>query len=167
MSLIVENGSIVDNANSYVTRAEYIAYAASIGVVVANDAQADAQLVRASAFIDSLELKLKGSRVDRNQLLAFPRTGLIIENFPWDADEIPRQVILAQMALALDIRSGVDPYNPASNLPIIEERVDGAVAIRYASPSTVTKLNVRSSATALINSLLKNNGLFNITLDRR
>jgi hypothetical protein len=34
MALVVETGAQVANSNSYVTRAEYIAYAASIGVTI-------------------------------------------------------------------------------------------------------------------------------------
>jgi hypothetical protein len=166
MSLIVEDGTIVAFADSYVSRADYIAYAQQQGVVVPDTDETDSHLVRAARFIDSMELRLKGTRVDRDQPMAYPRKNLVIDGYPWAEDEIPRQVILAQMATSLDIASGVDPYNRGFELPVIEERVEGAVSVKYASPTTVSKLGVQSTATALLRSLMKSSGLFSVPLVR-
>ena len=162
MTIIVETGAVVTNANSYVTRADYIDYAASIGVTIADTEAADIQLVNAAIYIDSKEAQLKGTRTDRDQALAYPRSDLILEGFEWASNEIPRQVILCQMALALDINAGEDLYNRSYTLPTIRERVDGAVEVAYANPSVVGKIGTKSRATALLAVLMKRGGLYSI-----
>ena len=169
MTIIVEDGSIVTNANSYVTRAEFIAYAASVGVTIGDATgvtpywiTADIQLINAAIYLDSKEPQLKGTRTDRDQPLAYPRTDLVLEGFEWESDEIPRQVILCQMALALDINAGEDLFNRSSTLPTIRERVDGAVEVAYANPNVVGKVSTKSRATALLSVLMKRDGMYSI-----
>lgn len=167
MPLIIETGSIVPNADSYVTRAEYITYAASLGVIVADNEDTDVKLRKSKIFIDSHEDNLKGVRVQRDQSSAYPRVGVVIDNWHWNSDEIPRQVILAQLNITLDIEAGIDPYNPPvnPNRATIAERVEGAVSVQYANSGGVQKLGRSSAATALMSSLLKRNGL-SIALER-
>lgn len=165
MAVTVENGSVVADADSYVSRADYIAYAAARGVTVTDDATADADLVKAAQFIDSHESRMKGDRVSRDQFMAFPRSGVVIDGWTWAATEIPRQVVLAQLAVALDIHAGVDPYNPDQAAPVIKERVEGAVEVAYASPTSF-KLSKTSSSEALINALLVSAGMTSFNLVR-
>lgn len=161
MALMIETGAIVEGADSYVTRADYIAYAASMGVTVEDTVATDVQLRKAAQFIDSKEHRLKGVRVSRDQPLAFPRDGVSIDNWSWSKTEIPRQVLLCQLALALDIHAGVDLYNPVSSAPasVKRERVEGVVDIEYAISDSPAKLSRESSSTALLNSLMKRSGM--------
>lgn len=170
MALIVENGSIVTGANTYVSRADYITFAASVGVTIANTDAADVQLIKAAQFIDQHEANLKGDRVERDQPMAFPRAGVIIDGWDWSHTEIPRNVILCQMQLALDINAGRDPWNPSTNPSLAKKRtrIEGAVEVEYAvGDSTGQKLSRTSTADALLNSLLNRSGLFSISLERR
>lgn len=167
MPLIIETGQIIPNADSYVTRAEYITYAASRGVTVADTEATDVTLRKAAQFIDSHEANLKGIKVDRDQPMAFPRSGVYIDGWFWNSEEIPRQVILAQLNIALDMEAGIDPYNPPvnPNRATIAERVEGAVSVQYANGGVAQKLGRTSTATALMNSLLRHSGL-SIALER-
>ena len=169
MALIIEDGSIVANANSYVTRADYIAYALARGVVIASSDAADVQLVKAAEFIGAHEANLKGYLVQRDQPLSFPRHDIVIDDWYWSSTEIPRQVILCQMALAMDINAGVDLYNKPVNpsLAVKSERVEGAVAVQYAVSDTVgQKLSRSSTSDALLASLLQRNGLVGLRMVR-
>lgn len=168
MPLIIETGAIVTDADSYVTRADYITYASKIGVVIADDDTTDEKLRKAARFIDSHEPNLKGMRVQRDQSMAFPRDGVYIDNWLWESDEIPRQVILAQMNIALDIEAGIDPYNPPVNPNLGKKSVSvsGAVSVEYMTgSSTPQKMGRSSTATALMACLLKRSGL-SIALER-
>lgn len=169
MALIVETGSIVPGANTYVSRADYITFALSVGVTIANTDEADVQLTKAALFIGQHEANLKGERVQRDQPMAYPRTGVVIDGWDWSYTEIPRNVILCQMQTALDINAGFDPWNPSTNPNLIKKRarVEGAVDVTYAvSDSTGQKLSRTSTADALLNSLLNRSGLFSIPLVR-
>lgn len=169
MALIIETGSQVSNSNSYVLRADYIAYALTIGVTIADDDDADVQLIKAAEYIGRHEDNLRGSLVDRDQSMAFPRYDLTIDGWSWTSEEIPRQVILCQMTFALDLNAGDDLYNRAQNPNLFtkREKVEGAVEIEYAvSESNGQKLSKTSTGDALLSSLLKNSGLFSISLVR-
>lgn len=168
MAIIVEDGSIVAGANSFVSRSEYITYAAELGVTVADDVAADIELIKAAQFIASFESKLKGALVDRGQPLPFPRKDLWVDGFSWLSTEIPRQVILCQMAVALDINQGVDPYNPPANpnRATRREKIDGAVEVEYFGTDGGFKMSRTSTWAALLSSLMVNSGLYSIALER-
>ena len=169
MALIVETGSIVNGANTYVSRPDYITYALSFGITIVDDDAADVQLIKAAQFIDQHEANLKGSRVQRDQPMAYPRTGVVIDGWDWSYTEIPRNVILCQLQTALDINAGFDPWNPSTNpnIAVKRERVEGAIDVTYAiGDSTGQKLSRTSTADALLNSLLNRSGLFSISLVR-
>lgn len=166
MALIVETGAIVANADSYVSRADFISYAAGRGITIPNTDATDAQLVKAAEYIGSYEGRLRGLLVSREQPMAYPRSDLVIEGWDWADNEIPRQVKLCQMQFALDINAGVDPYNPPSSdsTGIKRERVEGAVEVEYAIKEAV-KLSRNSTSRALLSSLLMNSGL-SLVLER-
>ena len=161
MAVIVEDGSVVANANSYVTRAEYIGYAAELGVTIPNDDAADVHLVKAANFINDQEIRLKGKKVSRDQSLAWPREGVEIEGWNWSSTEIPRQVLLCQLALALDINSGIDLWNRNKSAdPVVKrKRVEGAVEIEYAVSDNAAQLGRASTSGALLRALYKRSGL--------
>lgn len=165
MAVTVEDGSIVTNADSYVSDTDFVAHAANLGVTFPTGTDVDVLLRKAAQFIDSHEARMKGSRVQRDQALAFPRSGVVIDGWTWAATEIPRQVVLAQLAVALDVYAGIDPYNPEQASPVIKERVEGAVEVAYANPTSF-KLSKTSSSEALINALLKSAGMTSFDLVR-
>ena len=168
MALVIETGSVVAGANSYVTRTEFITYAAGLGVTILNTDPADVMLIDAAEFIASHEDRLIGSKVSRAQEMAFPRSGVVIEGFAWDSDEIPRHVLLAQMALALEVNDGVDLYNPPTNpnRATKREKVEGAVEVEYFGIDAAAKLSRSSRAQALLASLLRRSGLGAVNVDR-
>ena len=148
MALTIEDGSQVSGADSYVTRAEYIAYALTLGITVADTSTADDELVAASIYIDSQEPKLKGYRVSRDQSISYPRDGMYLNGFVWESDKIPTQVKYAQFNLALDIKADIDIYNPDKTDSIVKrEKIEGAIEVEYAvtEKGTVTKQSLSNS----------------------
>ncbi len=168
MGIVVEDGSIVANSNSYISRADYIAYAASIGVTIADAVAADEELIKAASFIDQHEPNLQGTRTNRDNPMAFPRWRVLVNGWSWNSDEIPRQVILAQQAYALDVHNGVDLWNKAANPNLIasEKEVSGAVSIKYAISGNDQKMTNTSTGDALLATLLKRSGLYSVELVR-
>lgn len=168
MAVTVETGAIVTGADSYVSRADYITYAATLGVTIASAAAADIELVKAAQYIDQHEANLKGTKYTRGQPMAFPRDGVTIDGWYWTATEIPRQVILCQMAFALDVNAGRDLWNRGANPGLVatNKTVVGAVSVSYAVNPNAQKLSRNSTADALLASLLKNSGLRMITAER-
>lgn len=92
MVLIAEDGTCVDNSNAFVTRNEFIAFAALYypGTTVPNDTTTDGAIVRASLWLSSYPT-WEGSRAcDCGSLLAWPRSGATdCNNCDIDDDVIP------------------------------------------------------------------------------
>lgn len=109
--LIIEDGSIVANANSFVTDEEYKAYAKLKGYSIpATQPDREANLVNAYDFLNfTYEQRLQGSRVTpqtqtgimpRNYIYAY---GALVAN-----DSIPQDFKNAQMLASFSINDGVD-----------------------------------------------------------
>lgn len=160
--MIVEDGSIVANANSYNSRDDFIAYAADLGVTIADEEATDALLIEVAQFIDAHEPSMVGYTVERDQPMAWPRSGVVIESWSWGSDEIPRQVKLCQMAYALELNAGIDIYNPEPVKVTKRESVEGAVEVEYFGKDGGVKLSRNSRAKALLNSFLIRSGLMSI-----
>ena len=163
MTITVEDGSIVTGANSYVSLDDARTFAAARGVTLsAVDATLEPIVIQAMDYLESFSDKFKGELTLRDQPLSWPRSGAVIENWTWDSDEIPRQVINALNQLIVAINAGTDPHNPPTvdNLPKIEETVHGAITVKYANPSTPGKVTKDQDYSTTIRLLLKNSGLF-------
>lgn len=160
-TLVVEDGSLITGANSYINLTDARAYVAARGATLsAVDATADAVVIKAMDYLESFSARFKGELVERDQALSWPRTGVNIESWYWSYTEIPRQVITALCALIFEINAGEDPLNPSmATLPTIRKRVEGAVEIEYANPGPVMKVAKTQPSRTIINLLLKNSGL--------
>jgi hypothetical protein len=134
VTLIIENGSIVAGADSFATRAEFIAYALKRGITVANDVAADAKLVKAFDFINGLESSLMGWLVSELQEGAYPRYGLLLQTFSIASTVVPKQAKQYQLSLALDLEAGIDIFNPgpSASTPVRVNRVEGVVTQEFA-----------------------------------
>ncbi len=102
MALIIEDGSEVLGANSYVTDAEYVAYAALQGLTIGVDAPArEIELLKGVNFIESHRDQFKGLKNNKEQPLQYPRNGVWIDSFSVDSDEIPKELKNAQFEAAI------------------------------------------------------------------
>lgn len=101
MALIIEDGSVVSGANSFVTDTEYVDYAAARGLTIGTyDGAREIELIKAMDYFLSVETGLKGTRVNGVQTLPYPRENLYVRNFFIPSDEIPDNAKFAQMEAA-------------------------------------------------------------------
>lgn len=113
MALVIEDGTIVAGANSFVTRAQIIAYAAARGVVLPDEDATDINAILAMDFI--FTQCFKGELVEDDQPLPFPRKGLVAGDEEPDFEyQIPVGIVNAQLQLALDAANGII-LSPSSN----------------------------------------------------
>ena len=105
MAIIVEDGSIVAGANSYQTEAQLVTYAATRGVTLTETEEI--LLIKANDYLETLNYK--GDKYTKGQDLQWPRSNVQIDGFIIDVDEIPNDLIIAQLSLCLEIDSGNDP----------------------------------------------------------
>ena len=76
-TIIVEDGSVVAGANSYVTEAELTTYAADRGITLT--AATDVLLIKAMDYIESLSFI--GTKFSEGQSLQWPRSNVYIDGF--------------------------------------------------------------------------------------
>lgn len=133
MALTVEDGSIVPNADSYISLADARTLAANYGwALPVDDTEAETALRNGAGYIGLQEPQLCGTRVSADQALSFPRQGITLYGFPFAADAIPQQVKLAQVAAASEYGAGSDVRASTDGRLTTMERVEGAVTVQYA-----------------------------------
>lgn len=144
MALIIEDGTIVDGANSFVTAAELVTYADDYGLSIPATTTEQERLLRRAA-LQMQALSWKGEIVSAAQPLSWPRmnvyigvgSGLIwnrpstvVNDYIVPANAIPNAVKQGQMALAAEIYE--DDQTPAEDArgPIVSETV-GPLSTTY------------------------------------
>jgi len=125
MALIIEDGSIVANADSYVTTAEITAYANKRGFAVPTlEAELEQLAILAIDYMQSK--KYIGDLVEDTQALAFPRKN--IDGV--EKDEIPSDIKNAQIELA--IAAYTNDLLTAETTAAVTSESTGATSTQYA-----------------------------------
>ena len=110
MPLIIEDGSIVEGANSYVTGVEYLDWSdARFGnnrtARPSQSSDADRLVLRATDYFETLHFI--GEKVSSAQSLQWPRTGAVIDGFEYPSNQIPPEVKSSIFELAYAHETGI------------------------------------------------------------
>ena len=154
MALVIENGSQVENANSYVTLAEARAFALARGVTLtAVDATLEASCLVAMDFLEGMRDKFKGSKVTGTQALQFPRLNLSVDGFDILSTVIHPALKNAQCQLVIELHNGIDLTPTGDGKVLVREKVD--VIENEWKPTSGTPLPDLTKFDMLIAPLLK------------
>lgn len=136
MALVVEDGSIVAGANSFVSRAEIISYASARGITLPDDETTDVLGIKAMDYI--VIQCFKGDLV-LDAEVPFPRSGLVTGDTADDyVHSIPNALKLAQMQLAVDVHNGVDLTPSATPSPLLKRSKVGPLEREFFAPGAAT-----------------------------
>lgn len=132
MALIVENGTGMDDAESYVSVADLDAYAAARGWVMTSYTETgkEVALRLAAQWIDTWR-RYKGTRLTAAQALEFPRLGLV----DWSGFEIagvPKRVKDAAAELAYRSLSGTSLAPDQGRDAFVTKEQVGPLSVSYA-----------------------------------
>ena len=135
MALVVEDGTLVSGADSYVTLAEFKAWADKRGVTYGTDEVVTQQVYRAMDYIESLNFI--GEKSDENQALQWPRDQVVIDGYYIDSDEMPNEL---KVAVYESIKAEIDGDSrmTASDRRTISEKV-GDLQVTYANNADVKR----------------------------
>lgn len=134
MALIIEDGTGVTGANSFVTVAEAQSFASDRGVTLDDESEVEVFAIKAIDYLLSLEPRYKGTKTYPELYLPFPRSGLMIAGSLVSDEYIPTEIKMAQCALILSQSAGTDVLpDTEAGLPVIRERVD-VLETEYAAP---------------------------------
>lgn len=164
MALVIEDGTIVAGANSYIDVPAAKAYASARGVDLGtDDAVTEQRLLGAMDYLESLSYK--GARTDPDeQSLAWPRTGVTFDGRTFGDNTIPPQLKNAQAQLAIELFNGVIIFASTAasfgggELAVKKEVVD-VIETEFFSPKDmgqeIIAVAQMPAVTALLRGLLK------------
>ena len=165
MTLIVESGAGVPDANTYVDLADFRAYADLRKLTIpADDPSAEALLIRAADVMNGIKW-LPGDSLEHktypDAYLAWPRTDVWLRGRLLPSDAVPREIVYGQMALAAEIMAD-DAAPPETAVgPVVMERVEGAVTVQYAdNKGKVLPVNAQRPSAVLFADYIVKRGLF-------
>ena len=135
MALTVENGSLVANANTYVSGADFAAWADARGITYPAMPDLEYKILRAMDYIESLDFV--GQKHEETQALQWPRDYVYIDGYSVESDEIPKEVKIAVYeAIKADIDG--DSRLTASDRETISETI-GNISVTYKSSSSMKR----------------------------
>lgn len=144
--LIIEDGTQVANANSYVNLADARAIAANYGITLdADDTTAENNLIVAYNWLNTLEEEYQGVRLsdqdtNTSQTGVWPRSTVYIRGNLQGENTIPDELIRSQVVASHANESGsiLIPSNPSTTGSIKKEQLDGVGVIEYYDGYTAT-----------------------------
>ena len=166
MSLVIEDGSGLSTATSYVTVAEARAYALARGVTLAaagdtGDATIEVWLIKAEDYLETLNAGWSGFRTwppvlgqqDHEQRLSWPRSGAIMFGYGINNNVIPQQVKDAQCQLCIEQYNGINIMPSGTGAAIKRQKVD-VLETEYATAYTSAPQPNMPKVDALLKPLL-------------
>lgn len=135
MTITVEDGTLIEDANSYVSEADLEAFAAARGITLSTDTEI--LLIKAMDYIESLVYK--GVKVESTQALQWPRNYVSIDGYLIDNDVIPNELKNGLMQTAVSIDADAGPQQTIGR-QTIKEKV-GELEIQYAPGSVLNTID--------------------------
>lgn len=158
MALVIETGSQVAGATSYVTLVEARAYLdarALLPSATVNDAALTVLLVKATDYLQSKQLRFKGTRVSTTQALAWPRENVQVYGEDTDffsSTAIPQQLKDAQCLAAVDIYEG--DLMPTGRGRVVLQETVGPLTTKYAPGSGTSGTPIPAKVLSVLEPLL-------------
>lgn len=158
MSIIVEDGSIVSSANSYLSISDCNNILYDFGYDELPVGKEEPYIKQACIYIDSFRAKFKGCKSNIDQSLQFPRYDLIIDGILQDSDVIPQCVKIAQALAANELRNGNNLYSTnKTGQQILSKTVD-VVSITYSETGVANPAPIFGQIMTQLNPVLKGSG---------
>ena len=160
MALVIEDGTVVAGANSFVTVEEAREFALARGVEL-SEVDADVEVLSQAAidFIVSNEARLAGTRTDPdNQELPYPRTGVSLYGAELLENSIPSTLKKAQMQLMLDSHKGVPLVQDDTAEPAVKREKIGPIDTEFFGPDVAATGGALAIAWGYLQPLLRGQG---------
>ena len=138
VTLIVEDGTNVAEANSFVTEDQIVSYAAARGTLIPNatDTDKDAVAILGIRAMDYLNaMPWKGTKTYPDSLVPFPRKGLI----GYTDTQIPAAIKQVQLQLALIAQSGIDLLPSQVSGGLVKREKLGPIETEYSEKFGVSE----------------------------
>lgn len=106
MALIIEDGSLVSGANSYIDDTFFLEYASARGIELpTTEVEREGLLVKSMDYLESFRSKFKGEKTSpKSQALQWPREDVYIDCEELDKNTIPVELKKAQAQAAIEVQ---------------------------------------------------------------
>lgn len=160
MALVIEDGTIVAGANSYIEVQDAKSYATARGVDLGTDDNITEQrLLQAMDYLESL--RYKGVRTNpEEQVLAWPRYNVIYDGHTFDPDLVPTRVKNAQAQLVIELFNGVMIFSSSSatteaGAKFVKRKKVDVLETEYATPKELGTTFVAVASMPSVDALLR------------
>jgi hypothetical protein len=155
MALVIEDGTGVANANSYITVAEAREFADLRSLFLpVSDADVETLIVKAFDYLESLEYK--GEPANPPQAAEFPRRNLYIQGILFSESSIPFKLKQAQCQLTVEANS-TDLQPTGDGREVIKEKVD-VIEVEYAEKGISVARPTFTAVNGFLKGLLRTGG---------
>lgn len=125
MAIIVEDGTNIPSANSYVTVAELDSFAALRGYTLpALEADKAVLLIKGADYTEAFRASFQGQKTYSDQSLQWPRQPVYIDGYQIAGTTIPQDLKNAQMQAAIEVSIAGGDIQPNTGKNIKKEKVD-------------------------------------------
>ena len=161
ITIIVEDGTVIANANSFISLADARVKIEALGLVLSTDDEvANAQLTQSYYQLKrSYQNRLQGQMVSQSQTGIFPRLGVYANGFSVPSNVIPDDSINAQLSFADAINKGASMNATASAQEVSSESLDGVGSKTYKNGSSKRTTPLVPAVTQWLQPYMKSNGL--------
>lgn len=165
MALIVENGTGLADADSYISLPDARAYALKYGYTLpVDDIEAEVALRKAASYVGLFESSFSGKRLNDAQSLSWSRDRAYKcygnEQILIPSSSVPIEIKNAQVIAADTFGKAVDVRANDDGSSIASEEVVGAVKVSYFdNGKTGTSIEITAAIDAMSSLLCNNNGL--------
>lgn len=160
MALVIEDGTIVAGANSYIDIPAAKAYAAARGVDLGlDDVVTEQRLLLAMDYLESLSYK--GVRTEPDvQELSWPRYGVTFDGVTILDTVIPNRLKHAQAQLAIELFNGVVIFassgaSAGSDVKFVKRKKVDVLETEYATPKETGETLLAVASMPAVNALLR------------
>ena len=151
MALIVEDGTVVAGADSFLSLIDARTTASNYGIALpVDDTEAEVSLRQGYLNLLNQERYLQGSRVSADQTGIYPRTGAYNNCFPVASDSIPEEVKLSQLYAAEAISQGTSVNESTSGEALKSFDVKGVYSETYQDNS---RANLNATIQGVVNTI--------------
>jgi len=159
MALIVEDGTGLAAADSYISLVDARTFAASYGLTLpVDDDEADITLRQGAVYVGLSEPSFSGQRLEVSQALAWPRL------YAYDcydnalaSDSVPAKIKQAQVYAAAEYALGTDVRGSSNGKEVASEKVD-VLEVSYFENGSSSSTTVITAANDAMASLKCNTG---------
>ena len=125
MALVVEDGTGIANAASYISLVNARAFLATRGLSLnVDDTIAEQQLRLGTDYTESYGDQYTGTKYTQDQALEWPRSNAVVQGFTISVTEIPLRLGYGQAMLASEIEAGVDLTPIQTGRFIVRDKID-------------------------------------------